>query len=521
MFRATYGIGLFTLWLIVLGFSGKLAADEDNHANHVQDVNPIIDKAVAAYGGEKLLQLQSLSFSGNFHHYSQWQSGHALQGEMMTYLTRLQVASAIDFKQQRKVFRQAAIRTIGSHGAEFPYVTHHLFDDGKGIVLDHALQQYQHQERINFDSAARGMEQWLDPIVIRQVNADRQHASFTDVAHIAGIPHDVITLYPKTDNEYIIYINQKSGLLSRVIRKQGATRRNFDYRQYQQASGIRWAKELLVSTASGPQYHTTDINISINSASEAQFAIPKNYQQKTPGKYIDVSQSSVRQLANDVYFVGQGWSYTLFIDLGDTLLSAGAWQMERDSGNWRKHLALLRSEYQMDKPVSLHLVTHHHSDHLMGLEDIQQQGSKLIIHPNDIPAVQAHLATPLEAERFITASDVHELLQGKIQLFDVPNSHANHNLILYIPEHKILFSEDMFGSSYETQLHSPINWPDGDTYFRLDLLHDKVQELGIDVNQYLSSHHARILQSSEIKQALQTPLPAADELLSRLFNTGK
>ncbi|MCO7224390.1 MBL fold metallo-hydrolase [Pleionea sp. CnH1-48] len=480
--------------------------------------NQIIDKAIEAYGGDALLKLQSLEFSDNINRYSKWQSGHSLQGPMISYLDKLRIELAIDLVNEQKVFKRATTRLVGNHGTQKPTVTHRIFADGQGYTVDHALQLFQSTKYIHYDNTDLGISLWLDPLIIRRLHKDRKNTQWTDVAYIKGEAHDVLTVKAGSNDEYIVYLNQQRGYLSRLLRKRGQQTTSYDFFEHHKTQGILWAKQLFVGDSNGPVYQTESRNLRFNSVDEEQFKVPMHYKPKPKTQAVDVSRLTLRQLAKDVYFVGQDWAYTLFIDAGDYYISAGAWQMDTQSRNWEKGLALLKQKTGRDKPVKQHLVTHHHTDHMMELSDIVKQGAQLVIHPSDISSVQAHLTQPLSAERFLVTSDGSSLLEGKVMIFDVPNSHANHNLVIYLPEHKILFTEDMFGSSLQTAFDSPSRWPDIDAYHRLEVLEDRINQLGLDVEHYVSSHHARILSRADIQEALKVSRPSRETLLRRLFS---
>lgn len=501
---------LGALILVLMNFSSAgLAGDRENR---------MIDKAVEAYGGNQLTQLQSLDVQQKMNHYSQGQSGHSIRGQKVVYLSEYQIELAVDLKNKRKVFKQATQRLVGSHDNIAPTVTHQIFADDKGYRIDHALEQYQASKRVNYNNADMGHGQMLDPLIVRQLNDDRNASQWTDTAYIQGEAHDVLKVNADTKQEYTVYLNQQSGYLTRLLRKQGGQLRSYDFLKHHQTQGIVWAKQLLVSKEKHPVYHTISRQIRFNSVQDHQFKLPTGYKVRPKTQWVNSSQMTLRQLAKDVYFVGQNWGYTLFIDAGEYYISAGAWQMDSQGHAWQKGLTLLRQKTGNDKPVKQHIVSHHHDDHMMGLSDIVKQGANLIIHPADIPSVQKHLTTPLPDDRFIPLTTRSDLVDGKVMLFDVPNSHANHNIVIYLPEHKLLFTEDMFGSSFQTAFHSPANWPDVDTYNRLDVLLNKVKQLDLEVEQYVSSHHKRILNQTEIDEALTISRPSKETLFKRLFS---
>ena len=500
---------LAVLTLLLLNFSPTLFAGEKE--------NSIIDRAIKAYGGDKLIQLQSLRYTDDMNNFASGQSGHSAQGSMTMQLSSSQIDITLDLTNKRKTFKEAKTRLVASHGTDKPTIAHRIFFDGKGYVVDHALQQYQLVKNINYNNTDIGFSQLLDPMIIRKLNKDRNNSRWTDTAYIQGQAHDVLTVNVGTKQEYLVYLNQKSGFLTRMLKKRANKIRSYDFIEHRQAQGITWAKQMFVSTADQPLYHTDSRQLSFNLALNNQFSIPSGYKLRQKPQFVNVSQLTIRQLAKGVYFVGQNWGYTLFIDAGDYYISAGSWQEESNSQAWNKGLALLRKTTGSDKPVRQHIVSHHHTDHMMGLSDIVKLGANLIIHPTDIPAVKTHLQQAIADSRFIPIEETSYLADGKVMLFDVPNSHASHNLVIYLPEHKILFTEDMFGSSYTTGFSSPNGWPSVDTYHRLGVLTNKIDQLGLEVDKYLSSHHARILNQAEINRALDIVRPTNDEIIKRLF----
>ena len=514
--------GLAALVLAQLSFNA-LAGEKENR---------IIDNSVQAYGGERLKQLAGLSWKDEILHYFEMQSGHSLQGPTSAHLNRYQIEVGIDFVNQAKAFRRATTRLVGNHDRENLTTTHQVFTDGKGFAIDHCLQTYRPKSNINFANADWGFSQMLDTLIIKQLMEDKQDAEWRDTAYIQGQAHHVLTVYADTAQEYTLYLNKASGLLTRMLKKRGDQTRHFEFLDHQAQDGIVWAGQMMVSADSKPIYHTDSRKIELANHYKQLLELPNAYQQANTPQYVDVSKMTIRQLADGVYFAGQDWGYTLFVDLGESYLSVGAWGPENNFDAWQRALALLnettgqesanqvstkQGSKSQNKTVSHHLVTHHHRDHMSGLNDIVVQGAKLIAHPADIPGIQQHLAKSLADERFMPVSGTQHLAEGKILLFDVPNSHANHNLVLYLPEHNILFTEDMFGSSQEHEFDSPNGWPDLDAYQRLKILTSKLKEMNLPVDQYVSSHHARILSQSEIDRALGVACPSKEELTRRLF----
>lgn len=484
--------------------------------------NQIIDKAVAAYGGDKLLNLKSFKYTDTLFHYFEHQSGHALQGPTTQHLNEVQLLVSVDLENQRSELRRSTRLLVGYHDSRNITATHRIFKDGKGFNVDHFLQEYQPSSRINFGNADLAYSQMLDPVIVRNMANEKHSATWVDTAYIQGEAHDVLSIHPDTDSEYWVYIHQDSGLLSRMLQKRGANLRTYNFLQHQQSDGIAWSKQLYVSTEQQAVYHSNSrklyTNFAINSHEDGDFNLPNDYRQSPDKKPFDVSSLTLRELVSGVYYVGKGWGYTLFIDAGDYYISAGAWAMADRSEDWKQALELLHQTTKKTKPVKLHLVSHHHTDHMSELHDVLDHGAKLLVHPSDVKSVRAFLKDRVVSdEQFSVISDDKWLADNKIMLFDAPSSQASHNLALYVPEYNLVFAEDIFGSSLQTGHHSPRNWPHMDTYQRLAGFMKHLQELDIQMDTFVSSHHGRILNKKDIAEALNVQLPPDDVILQRLF----
>lgn len=478
----------------------------------------IINKTLRAYGGEKLLSLKSIKYSDTIEHFFSHQSGHALQGPSAMHLNKIQLELFIDFDKQYSEFKRLNKLVVGYHDNRNVTATHRLFKDGQGYNIDHFLQEYQPANHINMNNADLGYSQMLDPLIVKKLVTQKNSAKWVDTAFIEGRANEVLTVNAGTENEYSVYLERTSGLLTRMLQKRGPNLRTYSFLNHQKTNGISWAKQMFVGTEKSPIYHTNKRYVEINSVQPTTVSIPKHYQQSMPVKPVDVSQLTIRTLADGVYYVGQGWGYTLFVDLGTHYISAGAWGMSDRSDDWKKALELLHQTTGNNKPVKLHLVSHHHTDHMSELHDVIEHGAKIVAHPLDVPNIKQFLGDKTLADsHFHVIEKDTSLANGKIMLFDTPNSQASHNLVLYLPESKIVFAEDVFGSSFQSKLHSPRSWPHMDTYQRLAGLAYHLKKRGITVEYYVSSHHGRVLQSSDIAQALETKLPSYETIYKRLF----
>lgn len=479
----------------------------------------IVNKSVRAYGGQTLLGLKNLTYTDTIKHFFSMQSGHQMQGAMTSHLNEHQIETQIDFVNTQIEFKRLTNRLVGNHGAENMTSTHRLFAKGKGYAIDHCTKTYQPSSRINFDSADIGYSQMLDTLIIKNLANNLDQVKWKDTAMIQGEPHHVLSVIDGEKSQYTIFLNQDSGLLTRMLKKSGGQLRHYDFRAHKKKQGITWAAQMYVSIDKQPLYLTDSKDISFNE-SPRQYQLPTELTQKQVDQPINSQALTIEKVADGVYFVGQDWGYSLFIDIGEYYISMGAWHFEDSDKPYQRSLALLRQETGHNKPIKQHIVTHHHTDHMAGLKGIVNSGTRLVIHQPDVDSVKTHLdetsGLALSDNQIIAVSlqaqTITSLIDKKVMLFDLPTSHASHNLMVYLPEQKILFSEDIFGSSDQNHFDAPNSWPTLDTYQRLKKLHEKINQLNLDVEQFVSSHHKRVLSKTEIKQALSISCPASQQL---------
>ncbi|KZN30434.1 hypothetical protein N480_05635 [Pseudoalteromonas luteoviolacea S2607] len=481
-------------------------------------VNKIIKRAVEAYGGDTLMSLEQLQIEEQLYRFSEGQSGFAAHGahgiQLHTYNQQLK----INYISKTKIFKRSDQNLIGNYGYYDMTVVDRRFGGEKGFHIDHCMQTFQPTTRINWDSVSLDMEAAVDSLIVKALAESTTQMERQGTMLIKGRSHDVLSM-TKTNSQHTMFFDSKTGLLSRVVRKKNDTETRYDFLNHTQNNlGIVWANQTMISNDGHPYKHVTSRKVTVNDTNGSLILKPKKYRRKPAVKFLDFAEPSINQVAEGVYLVGQDWGFTLFVDVGASYISMGSWQMPNDAFTWQQRLAHLHQYTGNKKPVSQFIVTHHHDDHLMGLHDVIEHGAQLLLLSEHVEAVQSSQRLPVTPKKMTIVEDATELANGKVQVFDVPSSHADHNLVIYLPEQKVLFAEDMYGSSLEAGFHSPNSWPSRDVYYRSETLEKKINSLGLDVQKYVSSHHGRVLSNDEFNQALGYVCPNNKELVGRLYS---
>ncbi|MDK1286792.1 hypothetical protein [Pseudoalteromonas umbrosa] len=478
-----------------------------------------ITRATEVYGIDTISKLKQLKVEESLYRYMQGQSGHVEEGSHSLVLHRYKQQLEIDFAAKSKSFKRTDENLIGNYGYHSLVTLDRRFVNGKGMKVDHCIQTYQPSTRMSWDSVAPNIEQSVDTLIIKELSDNLTNVSSGGVTYIQGHAHMVLN-WTVNQVRKTAYVGSVSGLLSRLTTKQNGKTTRYDFLDHTQNNqGLTWASQTLVSQEHKPTLHVTKRVVTQSASTFPLVLKPDGYKLSDNDTFLDFAQASVNEIAKGVFLVGQGWGFTLFVDIGKSYISVGSWQMPNDTFTWQQRLNKLNQHMGTNKPVSQFIVTHHHDDHLMGLNEVSTHGTKILLMAEHQKAVEASLEKPLTPKNSALLLDGMMLANNKVQVFDVPSSHADHNLVVYLPKEKIVFAEDMFGSSLEAGFHSPNSWPSRDVYYRAQVLDERLKKLGIQAKHFVSSHHGRVLSNEEFKALVSLSCPENNVLIKRLYSS--
>ncbi len=129
----------------------------------------------------------------------------------------------------------------------------------------------------------------------------------------------------------------------------------------------------------------------------------------------------------------------MFVEMDDHVIAVGG------TAGIPDRIALLK-EVVPNKPIKYGVLTHHHSDHILGAQAYAAEGATVI-------TAQAHenvvrTATEDKSLKVETVKDKRSFKSGnrELEIIDVgPTDHTEHLLVAYLPKEGILFEADHFG----------------------------------------------------------------------------
>ena len=107
-----------------------------------------------------------------------------------------------------------------------------------------------------------------------------------------------------------------------------------------------------------------------------------------------------------------------------------------------------------DKPLEYVILTHHHPDHTGGLATFAGAGAAVVMGGNNEAFFRMALDKTAQQSARIISIGARGMLEGigrRIEIYDIPNSHADGLVAIYVPDAKMLYNTDLYSPGRPTQ----------------------------------------------------------------------
>jgi len=189
-----------------------------------------------------------------------------------------------------------------------------------------------------------------------------------------------------------------------------------------------------------------------------------------------ISNVVFNEVGPDIYQVAGGTHHGLAIIGPDGIAMVDApWFPERSVVILEQML-----ERWPNLPMRYIILTHHHIDHTGGFRSFVEAGATLVAHGDAVPFFEEALKLAGHPNTRAVSVDDSAALEGigrRIEVFDVPNSHSDAAVTVYVPDTKLLFNADLFSPGRDRQF--PM-WMNG--------LLNSVRYHGIEVERHVGGH---------------------------------
>jgi glyoxylase-like metal-dependent hydrolase (beta-lactamase superfamily II) len=175
---------------------------------------------------------------------------------------------------------------------------------------------------------------------------------------------------------------------------------------------------------------------------EEAFDLPHDFE-KVARRPMDDINLQAELLAPGLHWVGSGGMRQLFVEFGSYIMA-----LDACGGDTKARLNTIRQRVP-GKPVRYVLVTHHHQDHLQGLEEHIRSGARVIASPAHREPIFTYLKKQgVDPDKVIFqwVSDRYQLTDGqrRIVVRDIQTPHSEHMLLAFLPEDRLAFVSDLW-----------------------------------------------------------------------------
>jgi len=363
--------------------------------------------------------------------------------------------------------------------------------DGKtAYTIDHQTGTYGEANNADPYVFAGGSMRTADVLLVRELEKVKDKAVLSDDTHYMNRPHHVITLPFPSSPDLNLYVDAETFLVSKM-RRVNPQLGNLDYvyANHKNNNGIWYASSINFFIAGTPNLISTKHEFSFNpDISGDMFDLPASL--KEQGKRVDTNEMRATKISEGVYHVGQNNGYSLFINSDAGIVGVGGYTALAN------RFALYQKEIDNFTPLTYQVITHHHSDHLGGIDEALNLGAKLVTVSDNIDAVKQASSENLDKRDFVTVGKraTFGKSRERVEIYEVSTIHAASSLVTYVPSAKIIFIADHFGTPFADT--TPVaNQSTVDMLAALDVLN-------LDIKKIATAHSARIYSMSDLRKSV-------------------
>jgi glyoxylase-like metal-dependent hydrolase (beta-lactamase superfamily II) len=410
----------------------------------------VLDRSIAAYGGmEKLRAIENVTFRVEGHTVHRNQS----RKPFMLDRTPYKASYMIDAKNTR--YRQSQ---DGSYPGGYRWVNGFAMNKTEGVswnVLRGSMNPIANIPPANF----RGRLRMFPQFIVRNAADRASRLRFVGKTSFDSRAHDVVSYANEDGLEISLYIDQKTGLLSKfetlgTDAYSGDVINEFIFPSYRPENGTFVPTGRIDKRAGDVTNEVKYLDVVLNAPlTDDDFKkLPDGIRPATPAP---TNAPSSTKYADNVYTVNATPDYNALV-VG---FKNYVFVMEAPNGDAtsRQIIGEIKKLFP-EKPIRYIAVTHHHDDHAGGIRTYVAEDVTVIGSPGEKTFFEKVMKSSFTIERDALTLNPRPLKwesidRGKrvltdgtttVELIDIgPSPHAEEMLIAYLPKEKLVFQADL------------------------------------------------------------------------------
>jgi len=436
----------------------------------------LIEKVTQAYGGDKLMKAKNLTINEK---YKSAMIGQSETPESLN-LRKVVQTTIVDFESNTAEVTQKIAQR------EIDFYLRKIYKNGQFFNVNLVNNSYPEPKKNNRFQAT-GYTMLINDIGLARLLIEQPNkVTWKKDVLLSSITYESLEIKLPNGLKLNLYIDKPTGLIRHSIRQHrifGEIRTDFS--NYQQVDGLTYASETEIFYGNKLSMVTLNREVLVDQELALNFAQTKSFHQHSPDLYPE--EMTVRNVGENIYLVGKGAVHSIFFVEGDLVYGA-----ESYAGVMDRFKAL---EKMLNKKLKLHslVVTHHHSDHISGINELLTSDTKIVTVAEHLAILQDNLTETQPLSRFTIVDQSEKLANAKVQIFDIATAHSAHNLVFYIPAEQLLFVADHYRSSYKEE--EIIAFTD------LVNFRSAIEHLPITVKTFASAHGIKLLDYQTLVEA--------------------
>lgn len=469
----------------------RLGSAENLTETSLDKANAVIAAAVEVYGGaEKLQALDEIRVASETRNYATNQS--------LRPGPPWDTNSSSDVDAVR-LSDESLLAYSSGNGGGFQFEAATLMTGDTQLQMDLRAGSATRIGNPSFATAAGPFMRVSPTLLLRELSTRQNTSHYLGESNIEGRAHDAISLVMRSGPAITLYVDQETHLVTRserIIPAFGLIEYRFG--DYRDVDGVLFnhSFDLYVNDQANMERVMTDVQLTTDFDSYAKQASKLNVLEAP-----DLPPMQFKEIEDKVYLAGGNNLYALFVDMGDYLIAAGA------TANADARIKAMREKFPV-KPLRYALITHHHNDHLAGVQAYVDAGATLLVADEHLEVVSASIEADI-AERIVAIKKNYRLTSESMS-FEArnigPTAHTNQLLVAYVPSAQLVFEADHFSLPADGRVPPAVE--STKTFAKA------LSRSGLKVRSIASAHSGRIGSLDELKKAVKTKPPKRKESFS-------